>query len=160
MTTPLLSPTFDTFEFIEQLKASGVPEEQAKSHVKLLATVLRQVDLRVDDLATRRDKQVDDRFNSLAERADQQVKGRLDGLATRQEMDFRLAALEANLKRDIEIAKVETVKWVIATGIVILGGVATINRFFPNPSYLPATPAAQVQPYSPPQSPLQPSSAR
>ncbi|MBF0145369.1 MAG: DUF1640 domain-containing protein [Magnetococcales bacterium] len=51
----------------------------------------------------------------------------LRALATKG--DIELA--KAELRKDIETAKVETIKWVIATGIIILGGVATINRLFP-----------------------------
>ncbi|WP_193771399.1 DUF1640 domain-containing protein [Candidatus Magnetaquicoccus inordinatus] len=67
--------------------------------------------------------------------------------------DIELAKLE--LRKEIESAKVEIIKWVIATGIVILGGLATINRMFPPmPIYLqpPAqelrlpTPAPAVPP--------------
>ncbi|MEO5334784.1 MAG: CCDC90 family protein [Magnetococcus sp. YQC-5] len=48
--------TFDTLEFIEQLKASGVPDEQAKGHVKAFASAIRQVEEgRKDELATRGD---------------------------------------------------------------------------------------------------------
>ncbi|MBF0627381.1 MAG: hypothetical protein HQL91_04085 [Magnetococcales bacterium] len=43
--------------------------------------------------------------------------------------DVELA--KAELRRDIEAAKVETIKWLTATGMIILGGVATLNRFFP-----------------------------
>ncbi|MBF0178422.1 MAG: hypothetical protein HQM03_00185 [Magnetococcales bacterium] len=35
------------------------------------------------------------------------------------------------LEKELQRAKVETIQWVIASAIVILGGVATINRFFP-----------------------------
>ena len=48
--------TFDTLEFTEQLKAAGVPDEQAKGHAKAFATAIRQVEeSRLDDLATKRD---------------------------------------------------------------------------------------------------------
>ncbi len=46
---------FDTLEFVEQLKAVGVPDEQAKGHVKAFATAMRQVEeSRVDERATKR----------------------------------------------------------------------------------------------------------
>ncbi|MBF0178231.1 MAG: hypothetical protein HQL63_15500 [Magnetococcales bacterium] len=54
-------------------------------------------------------------------------ESRLKELATRgdvREVELKLAA-------KVEAAKVETIKWVIATGIVILGGVAAINRLVP-----------------------------
>ncbi|MBF0435024.1 MAG: hypothetical protein HQL77_06595 [Magnetococcales bacterium] len=86
----------------------GSPSAQAEAQAKALATVIRQVDARVDDLAARRDKQATERFDTLADRNEQQIKCRLDGLATRQE----LAIVEANLKRDIKEldVKIETSK--------------------------------------------------
>ncbi|MEO5327058.1 MAG: CCDC90 family protein [Magnetococcus sp. THC-1_WYH] len=50
--------TFDTLEFTEQLKASGVPEDQAKGHAKAMARVLEQVEeSRLKELATKGDIQ-------------------------------------------------------------------------------------------------------
>ena len=125
--------TFDTLEFIEQLRAAGVPEEQAKVHTKGLAMVIKQIDNRADEQADR-----------LSDRNEKQIRGRLDGLATKQEMDFRLATVEANLKRDIaildgkvettkaelrkeiEIAKTETIKWMIGLALAQLAMMAGI----------------------------------
>ncbi|MEO5331724.1 MAG: CCDC90 family protein [Magnetococcus sp. YQC-5] len=50
-------------------------------------------------------------------------ESRLQELATKGDI--------LRLEKEIEIAKVETIKWVVATGIVILGGVAAINRPLP-----------------------------
>ncbi|MEO5350710.1 MAG: CCDC90 family protein [Magnetococcus sp. YQC-3] len=151
--------TFDTLEYTEQLKAAGVPEEQAKGHAKALALVIKQFDARADEQATKHDKQVDERLDSLAEKSEKQVRSRLDGLATKQEMDYRLAALEANLRKDIETAKVETIKWVIVTGIAILGGVAAINRMFPPvPAYY-QPPAQEMRQPAPPPAPMVPPAA-
>ncbi len=48
--------TFDTLEFTEQLKAAGVPEDQAKGHAKALSGVLQKVEeSRKDALATQGD---------------------------------------------------------------------------------------------------------
>ncbi|MBF0110015.1 MAG: DUF1640 domain-containing protein [Magnetococcales bacterium] len=90
--------TFDSLEFVEQLTASGVPEDQAKGHAKAIGRVLEQVE-----------------------------ESRLKELSTKG--DIELA--KAELRKEIETAKVETIKWVVATGIIILGGVAAINRLFP-----------------------------
>lgn len=47
---------FDTLEFTEQLKTSGVPDDQAKGHAKAMAHVLEQVEeTRLKELATKRD---------------------------------------------------------------------------------------------------------
>ncbi|MBF0293718.1 MAG: hypothetical protein HQL96_00900 [Magnetococcales bacterium] len=138
MATPSLSLAFDALEFIEQLKASGVPEEQAKGHVKVLTAIVRQMDSRVDDLAAKREKETAERFDSLADRNEQQVKGRLDGLATRQELDARLAATEANLKRDMKELEL---RMVIKMGAMILGGIGLLiglMRAWPLPvQYVP-----------------------
>ncbi|MBF0421349.1 MAG: DUF1640 domain-containing protein [Magnetococcales bacterium] len=103
---------FDTLAFVKELESAGIPPAQAEAQAKALATVIRQVDARVDDFTVRRDRQTAERFDALADRSEQQVKGRLDGLATKQELDFRLATVEANLKRDIKEldVKIETVK--------------------------------------------------
>ncbi|MBF0162816.1 MAG: hypothetical protein HQL88_11085 [Magnetococcales bacterium] len=106
--------TFDTLEFIEQLKASGVPDEQAKGHVKAFASAIRQVE-----------------------------ESKKDELATRGDI--------LRLEKEIEKAKVETVKWVIVTGIAILGGVAAINRIFPPvPVYYQPPLQEMRQPAQPP----------
>ena len=42
--------TFDTLEFAEQLKASGIPDEQAKAHARVLSQALE-----AKDLATKQD---------------------------------------------------------------------------------------------------------
>ncbi len=34
-----MTATFDTLEYVETLKAAGVPEEQAKAHVKAMSSV-------------------------------------------------------------------------------------------------------------------------
>ncbi|MBF0179810.1 MAG: hypothetical protein HQM03_07265 [Magnetococcales bacterium] len=127
MTTPSLSLAFDALEFIEQLKASGVPEEQAKGHVRVLTAIVRQMDSRVDDLAAKRDRQSEERFDSLADRNEQQMKGRLDGLATRQELEAKLKELELRM--------------VIKMGAMILGGIGLLfglMRAWPLPvQYVP-----------------------
>ncbi|MBF0437253.1 MAG: DUF1640 domain-containing protein [Magnetococcales bacterium] len=154
---------FDTLAFVKELEGAGIPPAQAEAQAKALATVIRQVDARVDDLTSRRDKQTTERFDTLADRNEQQVKGRLDGLATRQE----LAVVEANLKRDIkeldvkieivkadlardietsklelrkdiESAKVDTIKWTVGifaaqTALIIGATFAMLKTNQPNP---------------------------
>ncbi|MBF0308984.1 MAG: DUF1640 domain-containing protein [Magnetococcales bacterium] len=89
--------TFDTLEFTEQLKASGVPEEQAKGHAKAMAGLLGRVEeARHQELAT---------------------KG-----------DIELA--KAELRKDIETAKSETIKWMfgVAAGQAIF--IVTLLKLF------------------------------
>ena len=47
--------TFATLEFTEQLRAAGVPEEQAKGHAKALLAAMKQTEVRFEDLATKQD---------------------------------------------------------------------------------------------------------
>ncbi|MBF0437454.1 MAG: hypothetical protein HQL77_19115 [Magnetococcales bacterium] len=168
---------FDTLAFVKELEGAGIPPAQAEAQAKALATVIRQVDARVDDLAARRDKQTTERFDTLADRNEQQVKGRLDGLATRQELDLRLATVEANLKRDIEAAKADSIKWTAGmfaaqTALIIGATFAMLKTNQPNPQptgyhtppvqemRLPSPPAPVLSspvPSSPvPSSPVQP----
>ncbi|MBF0137738.1 MAG: CCDC90 family protein [Magnetococcus sp. DMHC-1] len=47
---------FDTLEFTEQLKASGVPDDQAKGHAKAMARLMEQVEKsHAKELATKKD---------------------------------------------------------------------------------------------------------
>ncbi len=103
--------TFDTLEYTEQLKAAGVPEDQAKGHAKALALVIKQVDTRTDEYAAK-----------WEERNDKQIRSRLDGLATKQDMDTKLEKMELRM--------------VIKTGAMILASVGMIIgylRAFPMP---------------------------
>ncbi|MBF0416836.1 MAG: hypothetical protein HQL86_01110 [Magnetococcales bacterium] len=104
---------FDAQESIEQLKTCGVPDKQAKGHVKLLTTVIsrmdQQVEIRIDELAAKREHHTEDQLETLADRNEQEIKVRFDGLATRQELlttkqelDYRIKELEISLKRDIK----------------------------------------------------------
>ncbi|MBF0614271.1 MAG: hypothetical protein G8237_10480 [Magnetococcales bacterium] len=167
MTTTLLAfPLFDPFEFVEQLKATGVPEEQAKGHVRVLTTAMKQVDARLDEMANRRDKQSEERLNAVAEKNEKQVQGRLDGLATRQELELKLAIVEANLKLELEgvrkeievvrkelgteiegvrkeiaLSKSETIKWTAAMfaaqTALIIGAMFGVMRMV-QPPHMPA----------------------
>ncbi|HIJ84478.1 MAG: hypothetical protein HW380_3398 [Magnetococcales bacterium] len=149
---------FDTLAFVKELEGAGVPPAQAEAQVKVLATVMRQMDARMDDLTTKRDKQTAEKFDILADRNEQQVKGRLDGLATRQELavveaNLRkdMAAIEANLKRDIKEldTKMETrlkemeLRMVIKMGAMFLAAFGLL-RLWPIPvQYVPPIPASQ-----------------
>ncbi|MBF0098585.1 MAG: DUF1640 domain-containing protein [Magnetococcales bacterium] len=65
--------------------------------------------------------------------------------STKASLQKDIEVTKASLQKEIEKAKVETVKWVVATGIVILGGMATINRIAPPvPIYLQA-PAQELR---------------
>ncbi|MBF0161454.1 MAG: DUF1640 domain-containing protein [Magnetococcales bacterium] len=107
--------TFDTLEYTEQLKAAGVPEEQAKGHAKALALVIKQVDIRTDQQAAK-----------LEERNEKQIQSRLDGLATKQEMDAKFETTKAELQKEIEVAKNETIKWMVGLALAQLAMMAGI----------------------------------
>ncbi|MEO5330530.1 MAG: hypothetical protein H7839_00790 [Magnetococcus sp. YQC-5] len=104
--------TFDTLEFTEQLKNSGVPDEQAKGHAKALATALKQTAGRIDELFDKRDKQTEER---------------LDGLATKQDLEMT----KTELKRDItDLEYRMTIKF----GLMFIAGFGmlfTALRYFP-----------------------------
>ncbi|MEO5339003.1 MAG: CCDC90 family protein [Magnetococcus sp. MYC-9] len=52
---------------------------------------------------------------------------RLQELATKGDVELA----KEILRKEIETAKVDIIKWVVTTGIVILGGVAALIRFVP-----------------------------
>ncbi|MBF0173889.1 MAG: DUF1640 domain-containing protein [Magnetococcales bacterium] len=157
---------FDTLAFVKELEGAGIPTAQAEAQVKMLATVMRQMDARMDDLAARRDKQTTEKFDTLADRNEQQVKGRLDGLATKQELDFRLATVEANLKRDIEAAKSETIKWTAgmfaAQTALIIGAMFAVMKMNQQPAPVSHIPPPQEMrlPAVPPTPPASSTSPR
>ncbi len=57
-------------------------------------------------------------------------ESRMQELATKGDV----REVELKLEAKIETAKVETIKWVVVTGIAILGGMAAINRLVPPPA--------------------------
>lgn len=107
---------FDTLACMRELETAGCPTAQAEAQVRVLTTVIQSVeDFRRKELeATQGD----------ILRLEKEIE-----LATK---DIDLAKTE--LRKNIETAKVETIKWVVATssatGMIILTGMATINRFF------------------------------
>ncbi|MBF0176161.1 MAG: DUF1640 domain-containing protein [Magnetococcales bacterium] len=114
--------SFDTLAFVRKLETAGVPSVQAEAQAEAISSILQQVEeSRLKDLATKGDIQ-------LVKRDIELVKA-----------DIELA--KAELRKEIEAAKVETIKWVIATGIIILGGVAAIIRL------VPPAPVSYVSPH-------------
>ncbi len=76
-------------------------------------------------------------------------------LATKGDI-IRLEKDILRLEKGIETAKVETIKWVIVTGIAILGGVAAINRLTPPIPYYQPPVQEMRQPAPPPVLPALP----
>ncbi len=115
---PMHTTTFDTLEFTEQLRASGVPEEQAKGHAKALVTVMKQTESRVDERADKRDRQSEER---------------LDGLASKRDLDMAKTELKRDIK-ELELrmtAETAPLKWGMA---VCVGGIIALilKSFFPH----------------------------
>ncbi|MEO5333354.1 MAG: CCDC90 family protein [Magnetococcus sp. YQC-5] len=101
---------FDTLACMRELETAGCPTAQAEAQVRVLTTVIQSVeDFRRKELEA------------------------TQGDVLRLEKEIELVKVE--LCKDIETAKVETIKWVVATsmatGMILLTGMATINRFFP-----------------------------
>ena len=91
--------TFDTFEFIEALKASGVPEKQAKAQSKVMNKVLTDFqDQQLQDVATKADLLV--------------IKN-------------EIIAVKNELSKDIANSKAEILKWV--AGMLIAQGAVTAS---------------------------------
>ncbi|MEO5341645.1 MAG: CCDC90 family protein [Magnetococcus sp. MYC-9] len=117
MSTATFAIPFDTLAFAKELETAGIPSAHAEAQAKALSGVLQKVEeYRLQELATKGD-------------------------VLRLERDIK--ELELKLDAKIEAAKVETIKWVIVTGIAILGGVAAINRLVPSPAPAYYQPPAQ-----------------
>ena len=83
-------------------------------------------------------------------------ESRMQDLATKGDV----REVELKLEAKIETAKVEMIKWVVVTGIAILGGVAAINRLVPPvPAYYPTQELRQMAPVPTLPVPPAPSSA-
>ncbi|HIJ84135.1 MAG: DUF1640 protein [Magnetococcales bacterium] len=98
--------TFDTHEYIKELKAVGFTEEQAEVQAKTLSSIFKT---NLDELATRRDlKELE--------------------LATRSD----LRQLELKLEAKIAESKAETIKWLfgVATGQAMF--IIAILKMFPS----------------------------
>ncbi|WP_130472313.1 coiled-coil domain-containing protein [Candidatus Magnetaquicoccus inordinatus] len=134
MSTSITVP-FDTLAFVKRLETAGIPAAHAEAQVEMLSDVIKKVEeTRLQELATKGDVR--------------EVELRLEA---------KIETTKAELRRDIETAKVETIKWVIVTGIAVLGGVAAINRLVPPvPTYYQPTIQELRQPYSVPVPPLSP----
>ena len=124
MSTTAFAIPFDTLAFAKELETAGVPPAQAEAQAKALSGVLQKVEeYRLQELATKGD-------------------------VLRLEKEIELA--KAELRKDIEAAKVETIKWVIVTGVAILGGMATINKYFPPVQLYNQPPAQEMRQTAPP----------
>ncbi|MFZ2404875.1 MAG: coiled-coil domain-containing protein [Methylobacter sp.] len=93
--------TFDTHEFIKELKNAGFSEQQAEAITNLqktaIGTTLEQVkhDYQLDDLATKRD---------------------LKELELK--VDAGIRELELKVAKDIAESKAELIRWVVGVGVL------------------------------------------
>ncbi|MBF0162619.1 MAG: DUF1640 domain-containing protein [Magnetococcales bacterium] len=131
MSTTAFAVPFDTLAFVKKLESAGVPAAQAEAQAEALSGVLQKVEeYRLQELATKGDLR--------------EVELKLEG---------KIETTKAELRKDIETAKVETIQWVVLTGIAILGGVAALIRFVPPaqpPVYQP--PLQEMRQTAPPPS--------
>lgn len=93
--------TFDTHEFIKELKSAGFSEEQAEIITKLqkaaVASTLEQArhDYDLDDLVS--NKSLDSRI---------------------KETELKMELIRSELKRDIAETKSDLIRWVVSAGIL------------------------------------------
>ena len=99
---------FDTLAFVKRLETAGVPSAQAEAQVEMLSDAIKKVEeTRLQELATKGDVEI-------------------AKLELQKEIE--------SVRKEIEVAKVDIIKWVVVTGIAILGGVSAINRLVPPPA--------------------------
>jgi len=97
--------TFDTHEFIKELKNAGFSEEQAEAITRLqkaaVATTLEQArhDFELDDVATKRDL---------------------------KELEFKLEARIKDTELKIAETKSELIRWVVSVGLLQTALVAAL----------------------------------
>ena len=97
----MLTITFDTHEFIKELKGAGFSEEQAEIITKLQKAAV----------------------SSTLEQARHEYE--LDNLVTNQSLDSRIKETElkielvrSELKRDLAENKAELIRWVVSVGLL------------------------------------------
>ncbi len=128
---------FDTLEYANKLKVSGVSEEQAEGMTEAMRQVLEskelatKQDIKDSELATKRD------IKALEVATKQDIKA-LEA-STKIELEKvrgDIKAVEASTKVSISESKVEMIKWmvgmfVIQTGILIAAIIAAIKILSP-----------------------------
>lgn len=93
--------TFDTHEFVKELKDAGFSEQQAEVITKLQKTTVNATleqakhDYQLDDLATKRDLR------------ELELK-----------LDARFRELELKIAKDIAESKAELIRWVVGVGLL------------------------------------------
>ncbi|MEO5341659.1 MAG: CCDC90 family protein [Magnetococcus sp. MYC-9] len=112
MSSAAFAIPFDTLAFVKRLETAGVPSAQAEAQAETLSDLLQKVEeTRMQELATKGD----------ILRLEKEIAV----------LDGKVELAKAEMQKFVETAKVETIKWVIVTGMAILGGVAALIRFVP-----------------------------
>ena len=125
----MVAVTFDTLEFTEQLKAAGVPEEQAKGHAKALTVVMRQTETHIDERIEKHGKQSEERLDGVATKQDIETTK----LELRRDIKELEARMDAKLEKELAPVRTElaVVKWML--GVQMAGVLALILKsFFPH----------------------------
>lgn len=115
---------YNPLEYVDQLKAVGVPEEQAKVHAYMFQNVLS------NDLATKRDiadvslaiEQLRADTKRDIEELRTELKRDIEGFRTEHKDDIEKLRLENS--RDLALVKADMLKWIagmfIAQGAVVV----------------------------------------
>ncbi|WP_130471122.1 coiled-coil domain-containing protein [Candidatus Magnetaquicoccus inordinatus] len=100
MGTTAFAIPFDTLAFAKELEAAGIPPAHAEAQAKALSSVLQKVEeSRLQELATKGDV---------------------------RELELRLETTKAELQKEIEVAKNETIKWMVGLALAQLAMMAGI----------------------------------
>lgn len=109
---------FDTSEYIEELKTSGIPDEQAKVQIKLLARALQSEDIATKwdikalEASTKQDIKALEASTTIEL---EKIRGEIKALEASTTIEIK--ALDASTKVSISEAKTETIKWI--AGILV-----------------------------------------
>ncbi|MEO5363260.1 MAG: CCDC90 family protein [Magnetococcus sp. DMHC-8] len=114
MSTATFAIPFDTLAFVKKLETAGVPSSQAEAQVEMLSDVLQKVEAsRTQELATKGDV---------------------------REAELRLEGKIESVRKDIEAAKSDTLKWTAgmfaAQTALIIGAMFAVMKM--NQPVLPA----------------------
>ncbi|MBF0463135.1 MAG: DUF1640 domain-containing protein [Magnetococcales bacterium] len=114
MSTAAIAIPFDTLAFVKRLETAGVPSAQAEAQAETLSDVLQKVEeSRFRELASRGDVELVKREIELVKKDIERVRGEIE------------LAKEA-LRKEIEIAKNETIKWMVGLALAQLAMMAGI----------------------------------
>ncbi|MEO5331626.1 MAG: CCDC90 family protein [Magnetococcus sp. YQC-5] len=157
-----LAIAFDTHKFIKQMMATGFTEQQAESQVNLLAEILNnqlstkedvaKVDLKVLEI-NQNIKAMDVKIETIKSDLQQSIllieaNLKRDIKELDVKLDAKIEITKIALQKDIETAKVETLKWTAgmfaAQTALIIGSMFAMMKMS-QPSHEVRLPAPQAQ---------------